>query len=151
MPPPASVFFSANNSSLLSSPLFFRLSPPPYPNSGQPSNGGSALGVTTRRRSYDDAVETRLVRVFFREVEAPSAPSTPVSVSATGKLLQFRRRRLLSPGCEAAIDAFRLWPLEIGKGFVVVTFGVGELRFGSGEPRSGSPVIARNGGDVTPV
>ncbi|KAJ4890787.1 Uncharacterized protein Rs2_30535 [Raphanus sativus] len=34
-------------------------------------------------------------------MEAPSVPSMPAPVSATGKLFKIRRRRLLSPGCES--------------------------------------------------
>lgn len=48
----------------------------------------------------DGVVEIRSSRIFFREMEVPSASSTPVPVSAVGKFLQFRRRRLVSPGYE---------------------------------------------------
>lgn len=48
----------------------------------------------------DGVVEIRSSRIFFREMEAPSAPLTPVPVFAVEKLFQFRRRRLVSPGCE---------------------------------------------------
>ncbi|KAJ4893446.1 Uncharacterized protein Rs2_20240 [Raphanus sativus] len=100
---------------------------------------------------FDGAVEMRLARFFFREMEAPSTPSAPVPVSATGMLFQIRRRRLLSPACKDEISprCLSFSPIIATRDFkacAVKMFGAGELRFDSGEPKCGFPMIASRGG-----
>ncbi|KAJ4907025.1 hypothetical protein Rs2_10683 [Raphanus sativus] len=158
---------------MVSPPCFFRFLF--CPSSGQPSIPVVCFWSNNAVADFDGAVEMRLVQVFFWEMEVLSAPSTPAPVSATGKLFQICRRRLLSPGggerspvvkwrlqaklslrCVlSTVDEISLRMLSLiiatqdFKVLAVRMFGAGELWFDSGEPKCGSPVVASSGGGAT--